>query len=177
MSRDSLITLPNVLSLSRIGLAVAFALIPSSLGRVALLVVAAATDFLDGFLARRANATSRWGALLDPITDRIFVFTAVCIFLLERQISVAQYFVIIFRDIMTAVGFLVAKSVSSLRPVTFRARVAGKVVTALQLATLVAILVRPDLLPACLVALGALSLVAVVDYTLLLWRERERTPA
>ena len=38
---------------------------------------AAATDFLDGWVARRVRATSRWGALLDPIADRVFVLTVV----------------------------------------------------------------------------------------------------
>ncbi len=36
-------------------------------------VVAASTDWVDGYLARRWNATTRWGAILDPIADKILV--------------------------------------------------------------------------------------------------------
>ena len=36
-------------------------------------VVAAVTDFFDGWLARRWNATSVWGAILDPIGDKVLV--------------------------------------------------------------------------------------------------------
>ncbi|HEY2708679.1 MAG TPA: CDP-diacylglycerol--glycerol-3-phosphate 3-phosphatidyltransferase [Caulobacteraceae bacterium] len=36
-------------------------------------VVAAVTDFFDGWLARRWNATSIWGAILDPIADKVLV--------------------------------------------------------------------------------------------------------
>jgi CDP-diacylglycerol--glycerol-3-phosphate 3-phosphatidyltransferase len=36
-------------------------------------VVAAVTDFFDGWLARRMNATSVWGAILDPIGDKVLV--------------------------------------------------------------------------------------------------------
>ena len=36
-------------------------------------VVAALTDFVDGWLARRLNATSVWGAILDPIADKVLV--------------------------------------------------------------------------------------------------------
>jgi CDP-diacylglycerol--glycerol-3-phosphate 3-phosphatidyltransferase len=36
-------------------------------------VVAALTDFFDGWLARRLHATSLWGAILDPIADRVLV--------------------------------------------------------------------------------------------------------
>ncbi len=35
--------------------------------------VAALTDFVDGWLARRLNATSLWGAILDPIADKVLV--------------------------------------------------------------------------------------------------------
>lgn len=38
-----------------------------------LFVVAAATDYFDGYLARRLNAVSVWGSILDPIADKILV--------------------------------------------------------------------------------------------------------
>lgn len=38
-----------------------------------MFVIAAVTDFFDGFLARRLHAESRWGAILDPIADKILV--------------------------------------------------------------------------------------------------------
>src|SRR5690606_14131323 len=38
-----------------------------------IFVVAATTDWVDGYLARRWNASSRWGAILDPIADKILV--------------------------------------------------------------------------------------------------------
>jgi cardiolipin synthase (CMP-forming) len=167
-------SIPNLLSLSRLGLAAAFVARADPSFRVAVILLAAFTDWLDGFLARRAKPT-RWGALLDPITDRIFVFAAVCVYLVERQLTGVQYLVLIFRDLMTAIGFVVARNVSWLRPITFRARLAGKVVTALQLVVLVAVLVRPAIVPVLIPAIGVLAIVAVVDYTLLLWRERVRT--
>jgi CDP-diacylglycerol--glycerol-3-phosphate 3-phosphatidyltransferase len=40
-------------------------------------VIAAVTDFFDGWLARRLNATSIWGAILDPIGDKVLVCGAV----------------------------------------------------------------------------------------------------
>jgi CDP-diacylglycerol--glycerol-3-phosphate 3-phosphatidyltransferase len=38
-----------------------------------MFVIAALTDFFDGFLARKLHAESRWGAILDPIADKILV--------------------------------------------------------------------------------------------------------
>lgn len=43
----------------------------------AIFVVAASTDWVDGFLARRWRATTRWGAILDPIADKILVTGAI----------------------------------------------------------------------------------------------------
>ncbi len=168
-------SIPNLLSLSRLALAAAFVALSEPGQRVAIILVAAFTDWLDGFLARRARRTTRWGALLDPITDRIFVFTAVCVYLIERQLTWVEYLIVIFRDIMTAIGFVVARNVSWLRPITFRARLAGKVVTALQLLLLVAVLVQPALVDRLVPLIAVVAVYAVIDYTLLLWRERVRT--
>ncbi len=176
MARE-LTSIPNLLSLSRLALAVAFVAVPRPSARLALGVVAALTDYSDGWLARRAKLATRWGALIDPISDRIFVFTAVWVYLINGTITTGQYFIIIARDLATAIGFIVARSISWLRPVPFRARMAGKIVTTLQLATLIALIIRPDLVDTLVLAVGLTSAVAIVDYTLALWRERVRTPA
>src|SRR6478735_8167207 len=44
---------------------------------VVAFVVAAVTDFFDGWLARRWNVTSLWGAILDPIGDKVLVCGAI----------------------------------------------------------------------------------------------------
>ena len=168
-------TLPNVVSLSRFVLAAGFLASSGNGERVALVGVASLTDFLDGWLARRRNAVSRWGALIDPLADRAFVLAAVTTLLLQGQLTLVQVGVLLLRDIMTAIGFLVARSVAWLRPVAFRARPLGKVVTALQLVALVTALVWPRWVMPLVVVLGVVSVASTVDYTLLLWRERDRT--
>lgn len=172
MKRRPLLVLPSLISLTRLGMAAAFAMIPVPATRVALVLAASLTDFLDGWLARRANLATRWGALIDPIADRMFVFTAVCVFLFEGAISSTQYFVLLSRDIMTAIGFLVARSSPRLRPIPFRARLSGKIVTTLQLAVLLALLLRREQAGILIVLVGVTAAWAIVDYTLMLWRER-----
>src|SRR5574338_111015 len=126
MSRERLVTLPNAVSMSRLLLAAAFVAVRDPAIRLSLLVVAAATDFLDGWIARRRHAVSRSGALIDPIADRLFVVTAVSTYLIEGPISGGAYFTLLSRDIATFVGYLVARSVPWLRAVVFRARLLGK---------------------------------------------------
>lgn len=74
---DRILTIPNALSLLRL-LGVPF-FVWVVAGRQApvagflVLVIAGVTDFLDGYLARRLHQTSRIGALLDPLVDRLYI--------------------------------------------------------------------------------------------------------
>src|SRR3954470_9937663 len=169
MNRSGLLNLPNTISLSRVVLALAFVLVSEPWDRIALIAVAGFTDVMDGWLARHEKTESTAGALLDPIADRIFVFVAISTYLIEGQLTTAQYFVFLTRDLATAVGFVVAKIIPALRPAVFRARMLGKIVTVLQLITLVAIIVVPELTRILIATIGVISVAAIVDYTIALW--------
>jgi cardiolipin synthase len=172
VGRSPLLTLPNALSLSRFPLAVGFFLSDGTGARVALLGVASATDFLDGWLARRERHTTRWGALLDPVADKVFVLAAFLSFVRSGELSAGELLVLLSRDLATVTGFLVARITPKLERATFRARWPGKVVTALQLAALLVLLVAPGFLRPLLSAIAVASAVAIVDYTVTLWRAR-----
>lgn len=70
-------TIPNVLSLIRLGLVPVF-LVLVIVGNDGLalltLVVSSVTDYLDGVLARKLDQVTRLGQLLDPAADRLFIF-------------------------------------------------------------------------------------------------------
>ncbi len=82
--------LPNILTLFRIGLipvfVVVFYLPFDWSNQVACLVfvIAAITDLLDGFLARKLQQTSKLGAFLDPVADKLMVAVAL-VLLVERN--------------------------------------------------------------------------------------------
>ena len=64
-----------------------------------LFLAAAATDFLDGFLARRLQRNSRFGAFLDPVADKILVTTALLLLVQADRAHFAAAAVIICREI------------------------------------------------------------------------------
>jgi len=161
-------------STSRVVLAVGFLAMDAVPVRLALIGVASLTDFLDGWIARRTKVVSRFGALIDPVADRFFVLCVVIAYVLGDQLTVWQAVVIFFRDIMSLIGWFTARNVSWLRPIRFRARPLGKVVTALQLLTFIAVLLAPSTVDPLVILVGVLGLLATVDYTLMLWRERVR---
>jgi CDP-diacylglycerol--glycerol-3-phosphate 3-phosphatidyltransferase len=92
LSRGAL-SLPNLITLSRIALAfVLFGMIWVSgrgetqlwLASAALFLVAASTDFLDGYIARKYGMVTTLGRILDPFADKMIIGGAF-IFLLEKQ--------------------------------------------------------------------------------------------
>jgi CDP-diacylglycerol--glycerol-3-phosphate 3-phosphatidyltransferase/cardiolipin synthase len=171
--QNRVFTVPNLLSFTRIPLAAAFVAVHGTGPRLALITAAALTDLLDGWLARQ-GASTRVGALLDPIADKTFVLLALSAFLFDGDITTRDYFVMIARDLATAVGLLVAYYLPGLEVTDFKARRSGKVLTVLQIAALFVVLLRPAWLPWFIWVVAACSAWAIVDYTMYLARIRRR---
>ncbi|MEO8022516.1 CDP-diacylglycerol--glycerol-3-phosphate 3-phosphatidyltransferase [Polaromonas sp.] len=64
-----------------------------------MFVVFAATDWLDGFLARRLNQTSSFGAFLDPVADKFLVCAALLVLVHLQRADVFVALIIIGREI------------------------------------------------------------------------------
>lgn len=62
-------------------------------------IVAALTDWLDGWLARRWNQTSSFGAFLDPVADKLMVCAALLVLLDLNRVDTFIAFIIIGREI------------------------------------------------------------------------------
>jgi CDP-diacylglycerol--glycerol-3-phosphate 3-phosphatidyltransferase len=169
-----LLTLPNAITLARLPLAILFLFADSTVERLVILGVAAASDFIDGWVARRSGHTTRSGALLDPIADKTFVLAALTAFVQTGELSVPSYFIILLRDFATAIGFVVAWRLPGLDPGDFKARMPGKVVTVLQLSAILALSAAPAAMRWLVPLIAVASVVSIVDYTLVLHRTRQR---
>ncbi len=157
-------TWSNLLTATRFGLAPAFALAPGTAARALVLAAATATEWLDGFIARRTGRTSRLGELLDPIADRAFVLVALLTFVAEGRLSVPGLLLLLSRDIFTAASGAAALLLRL--PVRLRARYPGKVVTALQLLALIVLLARPRWIVGVLALVAPASAIAIADYAI-----------
>ena len=76
-----------------------FALPTKNLLATVVFVAAAITDWLDGWLARRWNQTSAFGAFLDPVADKLMVAGALLVLLHFDRINAIIAFIIIGREI------------------------------------------------------------------------------
>lgn len=153
-------------------MAVAFVLVPSAGWRVAILAAAAATDLLDGQLARRFGS-SRLGAVLDPVADKLFMAAAFLVVAFSGALTWYELLGVLLRDLVASLAFvvmLVGDVASSAVP----ARAGGKAVTILQLLTLFAFLERSPMVHHLAWATGAVALYALSDYGLVAWRGQEK---
>ncbi len=145
-----MINLPNVLSLSRIVLVplLMVVLLTKFEGReivglqneyLALIIflVAAFTDFLDGFIARRRKQVTRLGQLLDPAADKILTSSAF-IALVELGLMPAWMVVVVIgREF--AVSAL--RGIGALQNQAISATMSGKVKTTVQIVTIAVLIV------------------------------------
>ena len=105
----AMINLPNLITLSRIftiPLLVGILYFPTEIdiqGRnllaTVIFVVASLTDWFDGWLARKLNQTSSFGAFLDPVADKLMVCTVVIILIDLDRVNVIFGIIIIGREI------------------------------------------------------------------------------
>jgi cardiolipin synthase (CMP-forming) len=106
------LTLPNVLSLSRILLVPVFLFLlieGQDAAALVVLIISSATDFLDGFLARRLHQISRLGQLLDPAADRLYIFAALIGLAVRELVPWWIMVVVLARDIfMLLLGIILA---------------------------------------------------------------------
>ncbi|WP_324653966.1 CDP-alcohol phosphatidyltransferase family protein [Georgenia sp. H159] len=98
-------TVPNAISLLRLALIPVFAwLIVSGHDAAALIVlaVAGASDWVDGFVARRFNQASRLGRMLDPAADRLYIFVTLIGLAYRELVPWWLVIVIVARELVLA---------------------------------------------------------------------------
>ena len=164
--------LPNIISVFRIFLVPVFVAAyifdenPVKYSAIIVYAVAGLSDFLDGFLARRFNAQSKLGKLLDPLADKLMTFTVMICITVSRPILLWAVIVFFVKEICMGIGGLVIHKVAhvELPP----SNIIGKISTAVFFLTCGVLLLfndMPDPIPSIIIA-GAigLALVALATY-------------
>jgi CDP-diacylglycerol--glycerol-3-phosphate 3-phosphatidyltransferase len=168
-----LLTIPNILTLARIALIpllfiTYFSSLDNAMPLAALIfILAGITDWLDGYLARRLNQTSKFGAFLDPVADKLMVCIALfmivhqhnsmlilipALIIIGREIAVSA-----LREWMAELGQRAAVAVSSL----------GKVKTTFQILAIVLLLWHQPLFGIPIFIIGQYLLILAALLTLL----------
>lgn len=107
--------------------------------RIWALVLAMLSDIFDGYLARLSKTTSRFGAMIDPLMDKFFVFFILCIFFFEKKLNGPEALAFVSRDIFLILFGLYLTATRGWKAQKFKAIFWGKVSTALQFGALIAL--------------------------------------
>lgn len=177
--------LPNSISLFRVLMVPVFmvfllAAVPGG-DVVALFVflVAAASDFLDGYLARRSRQVTVMGAFLDPLADKLLVIAALVSLVQLGDLSAWVAMVVIAREL--AISGL--RMVAAVQNVVISASRWGKLKTAGQMLAIAALIVEPRWLKPewtlwgqkvtwyLVMLMLVLTLVSGIDYFVHAWRK------
>ncbi len=164
--------LPNALTVLRIALIPVFVVVfylPvrwANEATAAIFLVAALTDLLDGYLARRLGQTSAFGAFLDPVADKLMVSTVLVLIVQfdPRALLAIPAAVIIGREI--AVSALREFMAELGQRATVAVATVGKVKTTAQMAAIVALLYRDPIGPVDVKLIGVVLLYVAAALTL-----------
>jgi len=135
--------LPNKLTLSRIALSVVFLFFLFAHGVLYkvlaffVFIIAAFTDFLDGYIAKKFDLVSDFGKFMDPIADKVLTLSAFLAFVEMNLVAAWMVIIIIFREfIITGIRLMALR-----KNKVIEATLAGKHKTASQVFAIFTILI------------------------------------
>ena len=106
---DRIMTLANAISISRIFLAIPLVLIFEDIARgmtgklwqaFALIIIIVLTDFLDGYVARKAGEITNFGKLIDPVADKVCMMVVLIYLIISYKLPFLLFFLTLaLRDI------------------------------------------------------------------------------
>ncbi|MBI4689779.1 MAG: CDP-diacylglycerol--glycerol-3-phosphate 3-phosphatidyltransferase [Nitrospirae bacterium] len=173
------LNLPTILTLSRIVLIPVFVTIVYRHPFLGAIVfgVAAITDFLDGYFARRSGQITKFGIILDPLADKFLVISALVVLVDMERLSAWMAIVIIVREFLVTGLRVVALA----KDIVIPAEMGGKLKTTAQITAVLCLILMGsilDNLPLDLYDIGitfiwialVLSVVSGVQYTVSFWK-------
>lgn len=132
----------NKLTISRFFMSIIFIILFST-GKSAyvraaffVFVIAGLTDFLDGYIARKYNQITNLGKLMDPLADKILVFSALILFVEKGIIFAWLVIIILSRDLMIGIF----RAVAAQKGIVIEADIYGKLKTVTQMISIILIL-------------------------------------
>lgn len=168
--------LPTGLTLSRIVVIPFFIFVTPThplLGAL-LFLIAALTDFLDGYLARLSGQITTFGIIMDPIADKFLVISALILLVDTGSLPAWIAIIVIVREFSITALRVVALS----RNIVIKAEMGGKVKTLTQMAAILCLIVKDSLAFVDLTHAGMvlivlsliLAIASAVQYTVNFWR-------
>lgn len=111
MERDQrILTVPNLISVLRLLCAPLFVWLlvdDRGIAAAAVLAVLGASDWVDGWIARRFDQGSNLGKVLDPVADRVLLIVAAIALLVDGSVPIVVGVLVLVREAMVSIAVLV----------------------------------------------------------------------
>ncbi len=124
--------LPNKLTIIRViavPFFVALYMLGYNIAAFVLVIAASFTDMLDGKIARKYNLVTNFGKIMDPLADKILVYSAFCLMVADGTVQGWMLIVILARE-FTIAGM---RTVAASDGIVIAAGMSGKIKTVLQM--------------------------------------------
>ena len=153
--------IPNILTISRIFMIPFFmAAFPDhKLIAFCLFIAASLTDFVDGYIARKLQMVTNFGKYMDPLADKLLVFSAIILFVDAGQMPVWIAMIVIARELLIT-GL---RTIAAERSIIIAAGASGKVKTAVQTCGIILLLT-----PIATLSLYGVTIELMINYVILL---------
>ena len=143
--------LPNKLTIFRVILIpfFVFFLLTDVLGAngdylaLVIFIVASLTDMLDGKIARARNLVTNFGKIMDPLADKILVYSALCLFVENGTIPGWTLIIILAREFVVS-GM---RTVAASEGIVIAAAMSGKIKTVLQMVAVIILIIAVGPVP------------------------------
>ena len=171
--------LPNKLTVGRM-IAVPFFIAAYMLGyypvALVLFCIASATDALDGSIARKRGLVTNFGKIMDPLADKVLVYSALCLFIESDLIKAWMLIIILAREFIVAGMRTVAASEGRV----LAAGMSGKIKTVLQMVAVIMYLfglsvpaISDKVILAANVVFWAALIMTIYSGTEYVWKNRD----
>ena len=168
LQKKDILTIPNFLSLFRLALIpaiVLFYLRDHRYTSVAIILLSALTDIVDGYVARRFNMISDFGKFLDPVADKLTQIAMLSCLILRYPWAILLVALLIFKELFQLIfGIIVLKKTNVINS----ARWFGKVNTVVLYTTMVLLFLFPEI-PTSLSELLFVLCTATMLFSMLLY--------
>ncbi len=156
---------PNVLTFIRILMVPVFIYFyfVNHLFAAAIFVIACLTDLVDGYIARKYNAISKFGTLCDPLADKLLQISAVVCLCLSKTLPSFVVVIIIAKELMMVIG----AAYLLINKVVIPANKVGKFGSFVIFFSVTYLLISPGVsLPATIISclIGLVSIVSLINY-------------
>ena len=118
-SKRQVLTVPNLVSVLRLGCVPVFCVMLLGMGNRAgaaiLLGVLGATDWVDGYIARRFDQGTELGKILDPTADRLMFLAAVVVMMVDGSLHAAFGVTMLVREVVVSLATVVLAAMGARR--------------------------------------------------------------